>query len=167
MNPISLLESYRPLKIHMPFWMTFCKTWGGSTISVKCKQMCSESSLLSCGLFVSYLWIRANVEVLYSQQGYLLNHYLIRDFPSVTCQTFSVNTWGKVFKVDILYSFRNCTARRWQCSVIWRAGANWTGQAWVTCRSDFPLSERSWETCPTVCLTAGPPWITHRGYYPH
>lgn len=63
-------------------------------------------------------------------------------------------------------SCRSFTARRWQCSVSWRTGPSWTGPAWTTSRSEFLQSGRSWETCPTVCPTAGPPWTTHRGCCP-
>lgn len=83
--------------------------------------------------------------------------------------------WASLFGVLSLHhktqqrlpeSCRSFTARRWQCSVSWRTGPSWTGPAWTTSRSEFLQSGRSWETCPTVCPTAGPPWTTHRGCCP-
>lgn len=67
---------------------------------------------------------------------------------------------------DLLDSSRIFTVRHCLCSTTWRTGVSWTGSDWVRSRSVFLQWERSWETCPTVCPTAGQHWTTHRGCCP-
>lgn len=128
MNPIS---PARPLSYTCCSELLTERLEESITKIFKCKQMCFECTLLFSGIFVSFLRIQANVEVLsaYSRQRQLpLFH---SPFPkSILSSLYSKHfRVFPDFTVDLPESFRTCTVRLCQCSVIWRAGASWTGQA--------------------------------------